>query len=187
MIQGHINNFCMLLAMRAARGADTEESRRSPAESNASTGPRGSRGFDDRSKDFVALCTRLIRLSHTFFWAQTATISNGLNDCDDYREEAAACSVPVDDEYIGPLLLSPYGLQALVDAGQLTQEEREGLMGTGLPPSQYAYTLLVWVGVHCNAALCDGALRGGPGLEENVFRQLATLRACMFNVDNFCA
>jgi len=187
MIQGRINDFCMLLVMGASRGADTAESGRAPARSNASTGDKGSRGFGDESKTLVKLCTRLIRLSHTFFWAQTATVSNGLTDSDDYMEEVADCHVPIDDEHIGPLLLSPYGLRALVDAGQLTREEREGLMGTGLPPSQYAYTLLVWVGVYCNAALRDGVLCGGPGYEENLFRQLATLRACMFDIDDFRA
>mmetsp|Transcript_18192 Transcript_18192/g.38008 ORF Transcript_18192/g.38008 Transcript_18192/m.38008 type:complete len:510 (-) Transcript_18192:1996-3525(-) len=191
MIQGRINDFCMLLVMGAKRGTDADDDAenggRHPVRSNASTGPKGSRGFSDESQEFISLCTRLIRLSHTFFWAQTATVSNGLTDDDEYIDDAATCHVPIDDEHIGPLLLSPYGLKALVDAGQLTQEEKAGLMGTGLPPNQYAYTLLVWVGVHCSTALRNGVLCGGAGYEENIFRQLATLRACMFDIDDFRA
>jgi len=179
MIQGRINDFCMLLVMGAERGQG-ETSARSYASNNS----KGARGFSPRAQDFVALCTRLIRMSHTFFWAQTPTASNGLNDCDTI-EDAETCTM--DDEHIGPLLLSPYGLKALVHAGQLTKEEREGLMGTGLPPSQYAYVLLVWVGLHCMQGFQDQILVGGPGYEENLFRQLTTLRACLFDIDDFRA
>lgn len=187
MIQGRINDFCMLLMMGTERGVDTEEAPSTPARSNASTGLKGSRGFSGRAQDLVALCTRLIRMSHILFWAQTATASNGLTDSEEYIKDAANCPLPVDDDHIGPLLLSPYGLKALVNTGQLTKEEREGLMGTGLPPSQYAYVLLVWVGIHCMDGLKSGALRGGPGYEENLFRQLATLRASLFDIDDFRA
>ena len=186
-IQGRINDFCMLLMMGAERGVDTDDNKTTPARSNASTGPKGSRGFSDRAEEFVSTCTRYARLSHTFFWAQTATSSNGLNDSEEYLQDAKDCPIEIDDEHIGPLLLSPYGLKALVDSGQLTKEEREGLMGTGLPPSQYAYVLLVWLGIHVMDGLKSGILRGGAGYEENLFRQLATLRACMFDIDDFRA
>ena len=79
---------------------------------------------------------RLIRLSRTFFWAQTTTSPNGLNDCEEYSRGASNCTVLIDDARIGPLLLSPYGFRALGDAGQITTEELEGLTGSGLPPSQ---------------------------------------------------
>ncbi|KAL3791481.1 hypothetical protein ACHAWO_006231 [Cyclotella atomus] len=133
MIQGRINDFCMLLTMGAERGVDDANSK-TKARSNASTVDKGSRGFSKRAEEFVNLCMRYARLSHTFFWAATATSSNGLNDCEKYSTDGSD-AVPIDDDHIGPLLLSPYGLKALVKAGQLTKEEREGLMGSGLPPS----------------------------------------------------
>ncbi|KAL7546776.1 hypothetical protein ACHAWF_010108, partial [Thalassiosira exigua] len=185
MIQGRINDFCMLMMMGAERGTDGDGEDTKRPRSNASNVPKGSRGFSDRAEGLVKLCTRMIRLSHTFFWAQTATSSNGLTDCEEYLKDASKCTVPIDDEHIGPLLLSPYGLMALVIAGQLAREEREGLMGSGLPPSQYAYILLVWVGIHVMEGLRDGTLAGGPGFDENVLRQLATLRACYFDIDDF--
>ena len=187
MIQGRINDFCMLLMMGTERGVDTNETEAKKPRSNASTRPKGRQGFSSQAEELAKLCTRFIRLSHTFFWAQTATSSNGLTDCEEYLKDASDCTVPIDDEHIGPLLLSPYGLRALVNAGQLTKEEREGLMGSGLPPSQYAYVLLVWVGIHVMDGIKNGTLRGGPGFEENILRQLATLRACMFDIDDFRA
>lgn len=178
-------DFCMLLAMGAERGVD-EANNKSKARSNASTVDKGSRGFSNRAEDFVTMCMRYVRLSHTFFWAATATSSNGLNDCEE-RLGDESDAIPIDDDHIGPLLLSPYGLKALVKAGQLTKEEREGLMGSGLPPSQYAYILLVWAGIHFMEGLKNGTLQGGAGYEENILRQLATLRGCMFDIDDFRA
>lgn len=102
-------------------------------------------------------------------------------------KDATECKIPCDDEHIGPVLLSPYGLKALERANQLSKEEKEGLMGSCLPPSQYAYILLVWVGIHVMEGLKNGTLRGRAGLEENLYRQLATLRACMFDIDDFRA
>lgn len=227
MIQGRVNDFCMLLNMGAARGTDehnhgmvTPESskhsngaakvngaskvngaakdmngtaappqRQLVARSNASTIPKGSRGFSDKAHALVLLCTRLIRMSHVFFWAATKTASNGLSDNTEYLQDSANCPLPVDasDIGVGPVLLSPYGLRAMVSSGALTKEEKEALQGTGLPPSQYAYVLLVWVGIHCMEGFRNGSLRGGPGFEENIFRQLASLRASMFDIDDFRA
>jgi len=174
-------DFCMLLTMGAERGIDNIDNKTKKPRSNTSTAAKGSQGFSERGEEFVRLCTRYIRLSHTFFWAQTATSSNGLNDSEDF------CALPSDDNHIGPLLLSKYGLKALVENGQLTQEERAGLIGSDLPPSQYAYVLLVWVGIHVMEGLNNGTLRGGPGFEENILRQLATLRGCLFDLDDFRA
>lgn len=187
MIQGRINDFCMLLTMGAERGVDNANAETKKPRSNASTVEKGSRGFSKRAEELVKLCTRFIRLSHTFFWAQTATSSNGLTDSEEYLKDASDCTIPIDDEHIGPLLLSPYGLRALVNKGQLSKEEREALMGSGLPPSQYAYVLLVWTGIHVMEGLKNGTLMGGPGFEENILRQLATLRACLFDIDDFRA
>ena len=143
--------------------------------------------FTEESEKLVQLCTRLIRLSHTFFWAATPTASNGLTDSEEFLQDAENCPVPIDDQHIGPLLLSTYGLKALVQKNQLTREEAEDLMNTELPPSQYAYILLVWVGLHCMDGLERGVLRGGNGYEQNLFSQLTTLRACMFDIDDFRA
>ena len=60
-------------------------------------------------------------------------------------------------------------------------------MGSGLPPSQYAYVLLTWVGIYVMEGLRDGTIVGGAGFEENIYRQLATLRACYFDIDDFRA
>jgi len=188
MIQGRINDVGMLITMAAERGVDDINNETTKkARSNASTVDKGSRGFSKRAEDLVTLCMRYVRLSHTFFWAQTATSSNGLNDWEEYLKDASDCKIPIDDEHIGPLLLSPYGLKALERAKQLSKEEKEGLMGSGLPPSQYAYILLVWVGIHVMEGLKNGTLRGGAGFEENIYRQLATLRATMFDIDDFRA
>lgn len=188
MIQGRINDIAMLITMAAERGVDEKNVETGKkARSNASTVDKGSRGFSKRAEDLVSTCMRYIRLSHTFFWAQTATSSNGLSDDEEYLKDASECKIPVDDEHIGPVLLSPYGLRALERANQLSKEEKEGLMGSCLPPSQYAYILLVWVGIHAMEGLKNGTLRGSAGFEENLYRQLATLRACMFDIDDFRA
>jgi len=172
-IQGRINDFCMLLSIGAQRGSSGDDS--------------GTEGYSNEAKDLVMRCTRLIRLSHTFFWAATPTASNGLNDCEEFIRDAANCPLPVDDDHIGPLLLSPYGLRALVRVGQLTKDEAKNLAQSDLPPSQYAFILLVWAGLHCMDGLKKGILRGGNGFEENLLRQLTTLRASMFDIDDFRA
>lgn len=78
-IQGRINDICMLIRI----GATTP--------------------FKDDKAELVRICTRLIKLSHTFFWASTPTLSNGVGDggIEDGDEFSA-----ID---IGPLLLSPEG------------------------------------------------------------------------------
>ena len=173
MIQGRINDFCLLVAMSAKREPRPDDEETS--------------GYTPTALKFVQRCFRLIRMSHIFFWAQTPTASNGLTDSEDYLEEAADCPIPIDEESIGPLLLSPFGLKALVNTGQLTKPEAAALMQVGLPPSQYAYILLEWVGLHCMEGMQNGLLVGGAGLESNLLRQLTTLRASMFDIDDFRA
>ena len=125
----------------------------------------------------VRRCTRLLRLSHTFFWAATPTCSNGLGDGgqqdDDEKDEVVSRSDRLEygnsrfglglgsgfltrsptltrtltrygnsRDAIGPLLLSPMGLERLVAAGEMTADEVASLLAAGLPPSQYAYVLL---------------------------------------------
>jgi len=173
-IQGRINDICMLLTIGAQRGGNI-------------TNTMGSTGYSAKASKFVKVCTRLIRVSHTFFWAATPTISNGLSDCEEYLKDAENCTLPIDDAHIGPLLLSPYGIRALVQTGQLTTGEVQGLVKTGLPPSQYAYVLLVWVGLYSMNGMKDGTLCCDSGFEENLMRQLTALRGEYFNVDDFRA
>jgi hypothetical protein len=183
-IQGRINDFCMLLVM----GAD----RNHPASNNFFDSHRdcvnSDRGeFTEESEKLVQLCTRLIRLSHTFFWAATPTASNGLTDSVEFLKDSENFPLPIDQQHIGPLLLSTYGLRALVRNNQLTKQEAEDLMNTELPPTQYAYILLVWVGLYCMDGMEKGILRGGNGFEQNLLSQLTTLRATMFDIDDMRA
>lgn len=172
-IQGRINDLCLLMTLAVQRREEDDDS--------------NSTRYREDGEALVRLCTRLIRMSHSFFWAATPTASSGLTDCEEFLSETSQLPLPVDDEHIGPLLLSPYGLKALVKAGQLTKEESYDLMASNLPPSQYAYILLTWVGLHIMEGFEQKSLRGGPGLEENMLRQLTTLRACMFDIDDFRA
>lgn len=168
-IQGRINDFCMLFTLGAQRGPPTE----------------GTTGQSNKAERLVQLCTRLLRMSHTLFWAATATASNGLDDCEKFKEDLKDCPLPVDDAHIGPLLLSRYGLEALVETGLLTEEEVAGLAKTKLPPSQYGYILLEWVGLYSLEGMRDGILRDSAGFEENLLRQLTSLRGEFFNLDDY--
>ena len=47
--------------------------------------------------------------------------------------------------------------------------------------------MLVWVGLHVMNGLEEEKFRGGPGFEENFLQQLTTLRATMFDIDDFRA
>eukprot|EP00539_Tryblionella_compressa_P019477 CAMPEP_0178880234 /NCGR_PEP_ID=MMETSP0747-20121128/12362_1 /TAXON_ID=913974 /ORGANISM="Nitzschia punctata, Strain CCMP561" /LENGTH=525 /DNA_ID=CAMNT_0020548129 /DNA_START=37 /DNA_END=1614 /DNA_ORIENTATION=- len=149
--------------------------------------PSKSNSYSQKGRDLVHTCSRLIRMSHIFFWAATPTASNGLSDSERFIADSANCPLPLDNQHIGPLLLSPYGLKALVKTGQLTKEEAQALNKTQLPPSQYAWTLLVWVGLHTMKGLRDGLLRGSDGLEQNLLQQLTLLRASMFDIDDLRA
>merc|ERR1711862_596910 len=114
-------------------------------------------------------------------------MGNGLTDSEEFLKDAENCPLPIDDEHIGPLLLSPYGLKALVNTGQLTKDEADALMSCNLPPSQYAYILLVWVGTYCMEGIQKGLLVGGYGFEENLLSQLTQLCGSMFDIDDFRA
>jgi hypothetical protein len=164
-IQGRINDICMLITM-------------------------GSRG----ATELVARCTRYIKLSHTFFWAATPTCSNGMGD-GGIGDGDQNDDIPLEnrrDNAIGPLLLSREGLQRLANVGELTTEEVEALLNSGLPPSQYSYILLEWVGL-CIMDGLESELLGtrdgnhNSGLEENLLRQLTSLRAEYFNIGDYSA
>ena len=74
-----------------------------------------------------------------------------------------------------------------MQAGELTAKERQALLESGLPPSQYAFILLQWVGLYAMGGLKAGTLRGSNGFEENLLRQLTGLRAEYFNVGDYAA
>mmetsp|Transcript_3565 Transcript_3565/g.8125 ORF Transcript_3565/g.8125 Transcript_3565/m.8125 type:complete len:469 (+) Transcript_3565:80-1486(+) len=163
-IQGRINDICMLVTI----GATT------PSE-------------EDKA-ELVQKCTRLIKLSHTFFWASTPTSSNGLGDGGWEDDEEDVSEVFNRDIQIGPILLSPEGLQGLVDVGELTPEEADSLLSSGLPPSQYAYVLLEWVGLIIMDGLERNVLQNqNSGLEENILRQMSALRAEYFSIGDYAA
>jgi hypothetical protein len=157
-IQGRINDICFLITM----GAERDE-----------------QGYTHKATVLVETCTRLIRLSHTFFWAATPTASDGLGD----REDKDLS--PGFD--IGPLLLSQEGLDGLVAANELTKEEMHTLIATGLPPSQYAYVLLEWVGLYTMRGLREGSICCDDGFEQNLLRQFTSLRGEYFNIGDYTA
>ena len=117
-------------------------------------------------------------MSHAFFWAATPTASDGLDDND---------STAVDPTQIGPRLLTPQGLQTLVDCGQLTANEKSALIATGLSPSQYAYCLLEWAMIRSMEGIRTKELIGSAGLEENILRQFTQLRAEYFNIGDYAS
>lgn len=123
------------------------------------------------------------RPRQTFFWAATPTCSNGLAGLGDEEEKAIQAGI----DFIGPLLLSAEGLEGLVRAGELSDVEMEALLGSGLPPSQYAYVLLEWVGLCAMDGMQRGWLRSGAGLEDNLMRQLTGLRAEYFNIGDYAS
>ena len=65
-----------------------------------------------------------LRASHSFFWASTPTLSDGLEDGDG---QAGRDIADMEQELLGPKLLSPEGLKRLVDAGELTDVEAAAL------------------------------------------------------------
>ena len=174
-IQGRINDICLLLTIGAKRGeCDEVGCGTNAGYENIIQG--ATTGFSKQGARLVDQCTRLIKLSHTFFWASTPTCSNGLQLNDDDNE------VDGDDTDIGPMLLEPTGLVELVSAGELTEEEMKALLSCGLGASQYCYVLLSWVGLFIMNGFETGALIGGNGLEENLLRQITSLRAEYFTI-----
>lgn len=178
-IQGRINDVCLLVTV----GANRLEP------------------YSEEAQTLVNRCTRLIKKSHTFFWAATPTSSNGVGDAgvdeDDYSyANDSENELPPDqwkDDGIGPLLLSEEGLSGLVAAGELTSEEAAGLIQSGLPPSQYAYILLEWVGIlimngfRSNLLVSSDSKNGTSGLQENLLRQLIAVRAEYFSIGDYTA
>ena len=165
--QGRINDLTMLVTAGAAR------SRRRRAD--------GTTGYAAGGAELVRDVTRLLRMSHAFFWAATPTCSDGL------LADGAAVAEDSDAARLGPQLLSEKGLETLVGYNQLTRREMNALLDTKLFPSQYPYALLEWAMLRAVGALRTGELVGGPGLEDNLLRQFTQLRAEYFNIGDFAA
>jgi len=184
-IQGRINDACMIVVM----GAERSDSCTVDGCEDSVT------GYSAEADAVVRRCTRLLRLSHTFFWAATPTCSNGLGDGgqkdDDANDELVSRSDRLEygnsRDAIGPLLLSPMGLERLVAAGEMTSDEVASLLAAGLPPSQYAYVLLEWSGMYATRAMQAGTLIGGAGYEKSLLEQFTRLRAEYFNIGDMTA
>jgi hypothetical protein len=185
-IQGRLNDLCMLTTLAAQR-------------SHTYGSVDGLSGYQTKdvneksntdAKKLVMDVTRLLRMSHTMFWAATPTRSDGIADLHDTEGGLIGHeNIPkdLDSLQFGPMLLSPEGLEMLVSYGQITMRERDGLVACGLPPSQYPYVLLEWAGLRIMDGIETGELRGGPGMEENFLRQISSLRAEYFNIGDYNA
>jgi hypothetical protein len=187
-IQGRINDICMLVTI----GAKNNNIISNDNNNNNSNDPQAG---EEEEEDLVTRITRLIRLSHTFFWAATPTCSNGVGD-GGVRDGDDADDLPREfrrDNAIGPLLLSKDGLFGLVQVGELTRQEADALLESGISPSQYAYILMEWVGLLVMDGLESGRLGNNnkncnnSGLEENILRQLSALRGEYFNIGDYAA
>jgi len=176
-IQGRINDICLIITTNAERKPGIMIDGRQMTE------------YTDRAAELVATCTRLIRVSHTFFWAAIPTNSNGLND-KGWERKSYRLDIDDDEEgsnAIGPILLSRSGLRYLERAEELTHAEVQTLLQSGLPPSQYTYMLMQWVGIYATEGFRDGTLVGGDGAERELMRRITDLRAEYFSIGDLCA
>eukprot|EP00970_Alexandrium_tamarense_P010291 scaffold2066_cov172-Alexandrium_tamarense.AAC.8 len=184
-IQGRINDLCMLVTLGAARSSRYGEVDGTTGYQTKNANGESIDGSEKDAKKLVQDVTRMLRMSHTLFWAATPTLSDGLADV--HHSDGGMIGeheMPknFDATQFGPMLLSREGLDMLVRYGQLTPREKEGLVASGLPPSQYPYVLLEWAGLRTIDGIEKGELRGGPGMEENLLRQLSMLRGEYFNI-----
>ena len=137
------------------------------------------------AKRLVEDITRMLRMSHTFFWASIPTGSDGLAHIIENETELLPQDFDATD--VGPMLLSTEGLRTLVRYGQITENEMNALVATGLPPTQYPYVFLEWAGLRVIDGMEQGDLRGGQGMEENLMRYFTQLRAEYFSIGDFAA
>ncbi|KAL3802692.1 hypothetical protein HJC23_012016 [Cyclotella cryptica] len=188
-IQGRVNDLCMLITLGAARSKSYGEVDGVTGYQTKAVNGDSIDGRDKDAKKLVQDITRLLRMSHTLFWAATPTRSDGMGDLHLREGGILGDDLPknFDPSQFGPMLLSREGLEMLVKYGQLTQREKEGLVACGLPPSQYPYVLLEWAGLRAMDGIEKGELRGGPGMEENLLRQLSLLRGEYFNIGDYNA
>ena len=197
-IQGRANDVAMLLAVSAKRAHCGDDR---PCAGTSTV-------MDEDAATLVKSCSRLIRLSHTFFWAATPTASNGLTtntkaaagsgrkkngdaveklELTDLQTDPLVPLAEAELAAIGPLLLGPRGLASLVSAGELEELEMVALRESGLPPSQYSYIVLAWACTHAMQGVQEGLLIGGAGFEQELLRQFTSLRAEYFSIGDYTA
>lgn len=210
-IQGRINGLCMLITTGARRSAKYGEVDGTTGYARSSSSDGGNALYNDGEGDNTIMAggennkkykqrdarqlvedvARYLRMSHTFFWASTPTHSDGFGDT--HHTEGGILG---DDDLLhrnfdaaqfGPMLLSSEGLDMLVDYEQITQREKEALIATGLPPSQYSYVMMEWAGIRCIDGMERGELRGTQAMEDNILRLLNELRAEYFNIGDYNA
>jgi len=177
-VQGRINDCVLILTATAKREEPIEGGKE-----------KSITGFSPEAEDLVHTCTRLLRLSHTFFWAAEPTNSNGVSD---KGRESHTFRTKIDDEIqansaIGPILLSPEGLRYLELTDELTHTEVVALLESGLPPSQYCYMLIEWVMLYVMDGLREGLIEGGAGTEQALLKKITDLRAEYFSIGDYCA
>ena len=173
-IQGRINDLAMLVTAGAARSNECGEVDGVTGYQTITTCINDGKVID--SKKLVVDVTRMLRMSHAFFWAATPTASDGLvTDLNSLPED-------FDPAQVGPKLLSREGLATLVRCEQLTQNEMDALLDTKMSPSQYHCILLEWALIRCMSGLRTGELVGGQGLEDNILNRFTQLRGEYFNV-----
>lgn len=204
-IQGRINGLCMLITTGARRSAgygevdgttgyarsDGGSALKSNGEGDNTMTRENNKKHKRDARQLVEDVARYLRMSHTFFWASTPTHSDGFGDT--HHTEGGILG---DDDLLhrnfdaaqfGPMLLSNEGLDMLVDYEQITQREKEALIATGLPPSQYSYIMMEWAGIRCIDGMERGELRGTQAMEDNILRLLNELRAEYFNIGDYNA
>ncbi len=162
-IQGRINDICLLVTLSAARSHEYGEVDGITGYQTRIEGKANNDGDERDAKTLVQDVTRLLRMSHTFFWAVKPICSDGLSDVL-FKGEIDDIPTESDGSRFGPLLLSPQGLEMLVKYGQLTRREVNALKKTNLAPSQYPYVLMEWAGLRIMSGLRKGELVGGPGM-----------------------
>lgn len=176
-IQGRINDLSMLVTACAARSEEY-------GEVNGTTGYQtktiNSGKVIDPQK-LVSDVTRMLRMSHAFFWAATPTASDGL------IPDFISLPEDFDPSKVGPRLLSREGLETLVRCNQLTQNEMDALIATNLSPSQYYCILMEWALIRCVTGLRSGELVGSQGLEDNILKYFTQLRGEYANIGDFVA
>ena len=114
-------------------------------------------------------CDISLRASAAADLASTPTCSNGVGDTG--WEEKAFRQEENKGIDIGPILLSPEGLKGLQRENELTNLEVKALLESGLPPSQYTFMLMEWVGLYAMEGFRDGVLVGGSGVEQVLFKK----------------
>lgn len=73
-------------------------------------------------------------------------------------------------------LLTPQGLNLMVNRGLLTQTQLNTLLKLNIPNTQYHNAILEWIMIQVQDAMRDGVLAGGDGLEHVFLEKCCTLR-----------